>query len=177
MNKVIKRLINIGANISTKKALKVALKTIGAEEENIDKIYIEVNNAVNKDKFLKIKNKDKAVFLPQCLKNSKKCKGILTEDGHKCVHCGACKISEITKRAENMGYKVFIVPGGSMIEKLIKKHKPKAVFGVACLKELTMAVENIPLPTQTVKLKKDGCLDTDADINEIFDVLEGNGKD
>lgn len=175
--KIVQKLISLGADISTKKALKMALKTIGAHEENVDKIYVDLKNSVNKDSFRKVENKDKIVILPACLRHSSECKASLTKDGYACIGCGACKISEIKRRAEEKGCRVFIVPGGSMALEIVKVHTPKAVMGVACLNELVQAVENIRVPCQGVQLLKKGCMDTDVDVKEVMDTLDGNGKE
>lgn len=175
--KIVQKLISLGADISTKKALKMALKTIGAHEENVDKIYVDLKNSVNKDSFRKVDTRDKIIILPACLRHSSKCKASLTKDGYACVNCGACKISEIKKRAEEKGCRVFIVPGGSMALEIVRAHRPKAVMGVACLNELVQAVENIRIPCQGVQLLRKGCMDTDVDVKEVMDTLNGNGKE
>lgn len=172
--KIVQKLVSLGVDISTKKALKAALKAIGAQEENIDKMYVELKNSMNRKSFLEVKANEKIIILPQCLRNSKECKAKLTKDGYACVKCGACKICEIKERAEKMGHGVFIVPGGSMAINIIKTHKPKAVLGVACLNELITAIENVNTPTQGVQLLRKGCIDTDVNIDEIFSLLGDN---
>ncbi len=174
--KIVQKLIGLGADISTKKALKLALKTIGAKEENVDKIYVELKNSLNRESFLKARPRDRMVILPACLRNSRKCRAKLTKDGYSCEMCGACKIGTIKKRLEGKGQRVFVVPGGSMVLEILKRHKPKAVLGVACLNELVSAVENISLPSQGVQLLRNGCIDTDVSLEEVFSVMDGNGK-
>jgi hypothetical protein len=60
-----------------------------------------------------------------------------------------------------------VVPGGSLVYKLIKELKPKAVLGVACLKELIMALEEVRIPAQGVILSRDGCVNTDVHLEEV----------
>jgi hypothetical protein len=177
MKKLIQKLIASGADLSTKRALKTAIGVIGADPGNIDKIYVEVKNSLHKEHFKGIKPKDKIVFLPQCLRNPKKCKAKMTEYGYKCQHCGACKISAITKEVEARGYRVFVAPGGSMVFKIINKFNPKAVMGVACLKELVMAFEELNIPAQSVELSRDGCVNTDVDVRKVLDKLDGNEEE
>lgn len=174
MRKLIQELVSIGADISTRKALKSALKVLGAKPENIDKIYIELKNSVSKDRFVRTSPEDTAVFLPQCLRNSRKCKAKLTDQGYICRGCGACKIAQVKKVADKLGHRLFVVPGGSMVLKLIKQHRPRAVVGVACLKELTAATEEVSLPSQGIELLRDGCLDTDVNLKEVLEVLNSN---
>lgn len=173
--KIISKLVGMGFDISTKKALKKALQVIGIKPNNLERLYIDIKNSTHKDAFKRIPPKDKIVFLPQCLRDSKKCKATLDETGYHCQECGACKIADIKKKAEKLGYTVYIAPGGTMVYNLVEKEKPKAALGVACLKELCMAVENLNIPTQAVELLKDGCIDTDVSLEEVFSALEGNG--
>ncbi len=171
MKRTIQKLIGLGVDLSTKKALKAALKILGIKPENVDKLYIELKNNIHKKGFDLVPPKDKIVFLPQCLRNSKKCKAKLTKYGYVCVECGACKVFKIKNKAEKLGYRVFIVPGGSMVLNIIKKEKPKAVLGVACINEIVTALEEIKIPTYGVELLRDGCVDTDVDLNEVYNLL------
>jgi hypothetical protein len=172
MKKLLQRLISAGADLSTRKTLKTALRVIGMKPENIDKLYIELKNDFHRDMFNRINAKDTVIFLPQCLRNPKKCRAKLSDDGFKCRSCGSCKVLDIRKEAKRLGYRhVFVSPGGSLVIKKIKELKPKAVVGVACLSELTTAVEQIPIPAQGVELTRDGCVGTDVCLKELFSVL------
>lgn len=165
---IIQKLIGLGVDLSTKKALKRALKMIGLKPENIDHLYVELKNEIHKEAFSKINPKYKIVFLPQCLRKATKCKAKIGEEGYECVKCSKdCKAREIREMAENAGYKIFVVPGGSMVSKIIYKYKPKAVIGVACMKELVMSLEELQLPLHAVELSKDGCVETDVDIEKV----------
>jgi len=172
MKRLIERIITAGADVSTRKALKTTLNILGIKPENVDKVYVELKNSAYKKSFRKVPKKDRVLFLPQCLRNSKKCRAELTKLGYDCRMCGACKIYEIKKRAEKLGYRVFIVPGAQMTLALMKKFRPKGVVGVACIKELVMAAEALSMPGQGVLLLRDGCSDTDVDLEEVFRVLE-----
>jgi len=174
MTKIIQKLVSLGVDLSTKKALKTALKMIGIKPDNIDKLYKELKNDIHRDNFIKIHPKDKIIFLPQCLRNSRKCKAKIGEFGYECIDCCNCKVSQIKKEAEALGYRVCIVPGGSMVGKIIKKASPKAVVGVACMKELVMALDELSIPAQSVELSKDGCVDTDVDLESVMDVIKHN---
>lgn len=171
MSKILQKLISAGADISTRKTLKSALKILGIKPENIDKLYIELKNNINEDVFRKIHPKDKIVFIPQCLRNSRKCKAKLTGLGYKCMSCCRCKARKIREKAEGLGYRVFIVPGDSMTFNIIKKFEPKAIFGIGCLKELVIAAEEMNIPGRGVELSKTGCVNTDVDLKMVFDIL------
>ena len=173
MKKMIQKIINLGADFSTRKALKSTLKFLGIKPVNIDRLYVELKNDYFRDTFKKLPPRKKMIFLPQCLRNPN-CKAGITKTGHKCVACSnreRCKAFKIKSKAEAMGYRVFIVPGGSMVFKLIKRYRPEAVLGVGCMKELVIAVENINIPGQAVELTRDGCINTDVSMKEIMDIL------
>ncbi len=172
MKRLIEKLITSGGNLSTRKALKSALNVLGIKPENVDRLYVDLKNSAYKEAFRKVPKKDRVVFLPQCLRSSKKCRAELTESGYRCKKCGSCKIPEIKQKAEKLGYRVFIVPGAEMIFNIMKKERPKAVVGVACLKELVMAAEVLRIPGQGVELLRDGCADTDVELGRVFRVLE-----
>jgi hypothetical protein len=169
--KLLQRLAGVGADLSTRKTLKAALKILGIKPENIDKLYIELKNSINEDIFRDLHPRDKMVFIPQCLRNSRKCRAKLTGLGYKCKECCRCKARRIREKAEFLGYRVFVVPGDSMVFNIVKRFRPKAVFGVGCIKELVIAFEEIGIPARTVELSRDGCINTDVDMVRIFDVL------
>jgi hypothetical protein len=173
MTKIIQRLVGLGVDLSTKKALKRALGIIGVKPDNIDNLYIDLKNSIYDEKFKKTPKERRIVFLPQCLRDCNKCKATLSKFGYKCVKCSSkCKARKIKERAEKLGYKAFIVPGGSMLSKIIKKYRPMAILGVACKKEIVMAFDELNMPTQGVELIKDGCVNTDVDIDEVFKTLK-----
>jgi hypothetical protein len=175
MKKLAQRIINAGMDFSTKRALKNTLNFLGISPDNIDHLYLELKNSMGKDAISKLNREHVFVFLPQCLRNSKTCKATLGEEGWICAKCSGyrkCKVYKIKKKAEEKGHRVFICPGGSMVMKIIKKHKPKAVIGVACIKEITMAFDEIKVPGCGIELSRDGCINTDVDLSKVFEILE-----
>ena len=62
MKRVIQRLVSLGVDLSTRKALKNALKILGIKPENIDKLYIELRNDMNREAFSALPAKQKVVF-------------------------------------------------------------------------------------------------------------------
>ncbi|MDD3084234.1 MAG: DUF116 domain-containing protein, partial [Candidatus ainarchaeum sp.] len=73
-------------------------------------------------------------------------------------------IDKAIKIAEKLGYKkIFVVPGGSMVKKLIAKYNPKATIGVCCFDEAILAFDMLKgtgIIPQVVLLLKAGCKDT-----------------
>lgn len=131
-------------------------------------------NEKYKEDFKKIPYSERAIFLPHCLRN-KECPAKTTDEGVQCIACGKCNIKEIKEVAENLGYKVFIVPGASLVKKLVKKYKPKAAIGVACNPELEESLKFAPkigIIPQCVTLLKDGCVETEVSLDEVKKTIE-----
>lgn len=175
MKDVVSHIIDTGMEIGTRSSLKLVLMRLGYDINLVDQIYIKIKNDANKDSFSKVPFGERAVFLPQCLRNSKTCQAVLGDEGYVCAKCGGCVIGRITEEAQRLGYGgIFIVPGGSMVFKIMKKHKFKAVLGVACYFELADSMEKTNLfhvPAHGVPLLRDGCKDTLVDPDEVIEAM------
>lgn len=170
----LKRLIESGIDLSTRNAVKLWLSTAG-NADMTDKLFTSMKNHLNKDGFIKIPYSERSLFLPQCLRNADKCTAKMDGVGYICKHCGACSISNIKQFAEELGYEVYVVPGGSMVLKIIANTKPKAVVGVACDFELGEAFEKLAslnIWYQGVPLLKDGCKNTAVDVEKLLGILK-----
>src|SRR5271157_3579282 len=111
------------------KLCKISRKT---NQERYKKITEKKNKEMEK-RFLSVPFKERLVLVPHCMRNIKKCKAEDHGSYYICLECGACKISVISGKAKELGYKgVFVLKGGKTIEKMIEKLDPKAVLGVAC---------------------------------------------
>ncbi|MET1123700.1 MAG: DUF116 domain-containing protein [Archaeoglobaceae archaeon] len=176
----IRRLISAGIDLGTRSAVKAALKLLGEDERQADIVFIAVKNVLNRKDWRKTDISRRAIFLPHCLRDPEKCKAKLGEYGYTCERCGSCPIGEIVDFAESLGYdKVYVVPGGSMVMRILSKIDVDAVLGVACVPELCEALERIRIPAQAVPLSKAGCFRTDVDIEKVKRVLsdeEGAGN-
>ena len=68
----------------------------------------------------------------------------------------------------------YILSGGTIVEKIFKKIAPKACVGVACLNELFLGsfiIEKFNVASQAVRLKRDGCVNSDVDLNKVMDTV------
>jgi hypothetical protein len=77
---------------------------------------------------------------------------------------------DIKEHAEGLGYKVFVAPGSTLVYRMIKRHKPKAVVGVGCSMEVKEATEKLAawgLPVFGFKLLNDGCVATTIDFEKL----------
>ena len=142
------------------------------DEYLIDNIAIKVRDDVNKEKFEKIPADKILIFLPHCLRH-RDCKAPLQKEGVNCTECGLCSIGVIKKKAEPMGYKLYIVPGSSFVKKIVMENKFKAVLGVACHEDLNQIIMLLaPYCPQEVLLRKTGCFETRVNIKEVFEKLD-----
>jgi hypothetical protein len=152
---------------------RIAAKT-GIEEEKLIELYITVKNAAHKQKFVSTPYTNRVLLLPQCLR-SKNCSAELGAYGYSCSRCGKCTIKKILEEAEDLGYQgTYILSGGRLVEKIFRKLMPKACVGVGCINELLLGsfvAEKFNVVGQAVKLKRDGCVNSDVDWNSVRDTL------
>jgi len=150
--------------------IKRILTVFGFRSDVVDRTLIHLRNGLNARSFASVAPKDRALFLPQCLRHPE-CPAKLSPEGIMCVNCGRCGVGMVKKEAELLGYKVFIAPGGSLVKRMARKYKPKAVLGVGCnmeIKEGAELMDAFGIPAQGVALVRDGCIDTRADIVEVM---------
>jgi hypothetical protein len=141
-------------------------------ENLVDDILIDVRNAVMLEDFTHVKDK-RVVLLPQCLRHPN-CKARCDPvHGYECKRCGLCDIAKVCEAADKYNFKVFVIPGGSFVKKIFKEYKPKACLGVACYNELSENMQAASfVPVQGVLLLKDGCFNTEANLEEIIRKME-----
>lgn len=146
------------------------------EDEDLTNFtIIEAGNVLNQSAYEYVKQEDRIVLIPHCLRNAEECIAPIDEEGYHCKKCGACIIAEITQAAEDRGIKWYMVGGGSHAIKIVKNARPRAVFGIACFDDAKLAVDKIGeygIPTQAVLLSKAGCVNTEVDIDRVFVKLD-----
>lgn len=172
----IAKLIDAGTHQSVEGIAEAIVKQFGLSDRLVHFTHIEIRNKLNELAFRKVPLEERILFLPHCMRDSKNCKATYDEEGLKCASCGKCNIKTFSEMAKERGYKgVFVVPGGSLIAKLVKKYSPRAVVGVACNDETNLGLDNLRaagIPAQAVLLLRDGCHDTDANIEEVREKLD-----
>lgn len=153
--------------------LKWFFSVFGVNDRLIDEILIDLQNAVYADAFRKRPGERKIVLLPHCLRDGQckaRCDPLF---GYVCRRCGRCGIDKVIEAADIYGYKVFIIPGGSFIRKIMQEYRPTSCIGVACPIELSEAmVIGAKIPTQGVYLEKDGCFETIVDVDEVIEKMK-----
>ena len=142
------------------------------DEYLIDDIAIRVRDELNKEKFKSVPAEKTLIFLPHCLRH-RDCPATLQKEGLNCTECGLCSIGVIKKKAEPMGYKLYIVPGSSFVKKIVMENKFKAVLGVACHEDLNQMMMLLSdFCPQGALLEKTGCCETKVNIKKVFEKLD-----
>ncbi len=128
------------------------------------------------EKFKAVPFSERLVLLPHCMRNVKQCKAVDEGTHYSCVKCGGCKIAQIQKLADELGYKkLYVMKGGKAIYNILVDQKVKAVVAVACHFEGAQGIkmtDSLKVITQFVPLLKDGCYDTDVDVETVKQIME-----
>jgi len=152
--------------------MKSFFRLLGLEDREMLTFLIKLHNAMNKADFEQIPVEQRAIFMPQCLRSSQ-CPANLTPEGLKCKNCGQCSVGEARIMLEQLGYRIFIVPGSSFIKRMVKKYRPKAIIGVGCLTEVKEGVEmadKMGLVVMGVVTLKEGCVETIVNWPDVYEV-------
>ena len=151
---------------------KAIANLLKLDEHLIDDISIKVRDDINKEKFKKIPADKTLIFLPHCLRH-RDCPATLQKEGLNCTECGLCSIGVIKKKSEPLGYKLYIVPGGSFVKKIVMENKFKAVIGVACHEDLSQMMMLLSdFCPQGVLLEKTGCFETKVNVKKVFEKID-----
>lgn len=154
--------------------LKILTEKIGLKKGYIDMISNDMRNFINYKELSKIPFEDRILLLPQCLRKID-CPAILDSMcGFKCKKCGRCGVGDLISFCEERNIRVFIVPGGSFVKKVIKLTRPKAIIGVGChieLREASLVLDYLKIPGRGIDLEKDGCIETKVNYEKIKKAL------
>ena len=151
---------------------RVMFRIFGLEDREVLTFFIQIQNAINKGPFEAVPVEQRAVFFPQCLRSSR-CPAHLTPEGLKCQSCGQCSLGYWRKVLEQLGYRVFIVPGSSFIKRMVKQYHPRAIIGVGCLAEVKEGLEmvdKVGLIPMGVVTTREGCVETDVNWDDVMEV-------
>lgn len=152
--------------------LKTIAHFLNLDDHLIDDIAIKVRNDLNKEQYRKIPADRTLIFLPHCLRH-KDCPATLQKEGLNCTECGLCSIGVIKKKADPMGYKLYIVPGSSFVKKIVMENKFQSVLGVACHEDLNQMMMLLSdFYPQGVLLEKTGCFETKVNVKKVFEKID-----
>ena len=142
-----------------------------------DIIEVQLANKHQRKNFKKAKRK--ALLLPHCTRTymDRRCMADFIPEipTYKCNGCTQeCSVNKATKLGQKKGYDVFVIPGGSCAEKILKDEKYQGVLGVACGMELKMSVgllNKLGIAGQGVFLTKNGCSNTNLNLESLERVM------
>jgi len=148
-----------------------------------DLIDIHVRNLAQKESFEETENR--ALFLPHCARKhmDDKCQADFNKElsSYSCKKCSSdCLVNRATEIAEEEGYDVYVLPGGSCIPRIIQKKDYEGIVGVACPNEIKMGEDYLDesgIPHQAVPLLKNGCSGTKFNLDTFKEVIESSDSD
>ena len=109
-----------------------------------------------------------------------RCPAPFDEFGLLCKQCGLCSIRDVQLEAERLGYAVLVAEGSAIVMSLIQTGKIEAIVGVSCLSVLERAfpyMEAAAIPGVAVPLLQDDCIDTNVDIDWVWEYIHLTSDD
>ena len=143
-------------------------------------IGILVNNAAWEDTLAGIPYERRLLLMPKCLRKEAVCPAPFDEFGLLCKSCGQCSLQDLQVEAERLGYAVLIAEGSALVMSIIETGKIEAIVGVSCLSVLERAfpyMEAAAIPGVAIPLLQGDCIDTNVDLDWIWDVIHLTGED
>ena len=142
-----------------------------------DFIQVQNENNLQREKFEKAQTK--ALLIPHCARShmDRQCMADFNPEipSYTCNHCQEdCLVNTVVKLGKKKGYDVYVIPGGSCAEKILREKNYTAVVGIACGSELKMALgllKKLEIPGQGVILTKNGCANTKLNLESLKQVL------
>lgn len=174
------RMAERGYEFESRESIKKILGKLGLSESAVDRIYIEFKNESSRDVYEDTRPSERVLLLPHCMMHQEGCRATQVDTGYECGQCGRCELEELTELAEEMGYDHFIVPGGSMVRKIVDRNDYEAAVGVACFPELMDAnryLEKNGVKMMMAKLDDDGCFMTSVSVGEVERLMRMGGED
>lgn len=158
--------------------LSMVLRLFGKPTQVLDLFLVDAANAVMAQRFAAA-GPERLLVMPQCMRSGD-CKAALHPmDGYICRRCGKCGLGELSREAEERGFRFFIIPGDRYAKRLVRRFAADAAIGVACPNELAealIAAMRMGVAARGVCLNRDGCFETDVDLEQVKDAMERCGS-
>ncbi len=145
-----------------------------------DYIGVLINNEMWREHLAQVPFERRLLLLPKCLRVENKCPAPFDEFGLLCKQCGLCTIQDLQAEAERLGYAVLVAEGSAIVMSLIQTGKIEAIVGVSCLSVLERAfpyMEAAAIPGVAVPLLQDDCIDTNVDLDWVWDYIHLTSDD
>ena len=145
-----------------------------------DFLGVLLNNEMWREQLAGVPFERRLLLLPKCLRVEAKCPAPFDEFGLLCKQCGLCSIQDLTNEAEKLGYAVLVAEGSAIVMSLIQTGKIEAIVGVSCLSVLERAfpyMEAAAIPGVAVPLLQDDCIDTNVDLDWVWEYIHLTADD
>src|SRR6266700_2695373 len=156
------------------------VETLKCDSIYRDYIGVLINNEMWRETLASVPYERRLLLLPKCLRVESKCPAPFDEFGLLCKQCGLCTIQDLQSEAERLGYAVLVAEGSAIVMSLIQTGKIEAIVGVSCLSVLERAfpyMEAAAIPGVAIPLLQDDCVDTNIDLDWVWDVIHLSGED
>ncbi|CAM2068522.1 Polyprenyl synthetase family protein [Sulfidibacter corallicola] len=143
-------------------------------------IAVLINNQAWEEDLARIPYNRRLLLLPKCLRTEAVCPAPFDEFGLLCKQCGQCSLQDLQEEAERLGYAVLIAEGSALVMAIIETGKIDAIVGVSCLSVLERAfpfMEAAAIPGVAIPLLQGDCLDTNVDLDWVWDVVHLTSED
>jgi geranylgeranyl diphosphate synthase type II len=153
---------------------------LGIEPIYRDYVGVLLNNEMWREPLAGVPFEKRLLLLPKCLRVENKCPAPFDEFGLLCKQCGLCTIQDLQAEAERLGYAVLVAEGSAIVMSLIQTGKIEAIVGVSCISVLERAfpyMEAAAIPGVAIPLLQDDCIDTNVDIDWVWDYIHLTGDD
>ena len=152
----------------------------GLDPAHRDYVGVIVSNEAWRDTLATIPYERRLLLMPKCLRVEARCPAPFDEFGLLCKKCGLCSIQDLQTEAERLGYAVLVAEGSAIVMAIIETGKIDAIVGVSCLSVLERAfpqMEAAAIPGIAIPLLQDDCIDTNVDIDAVWDVIHLTSDD
>src|SRR5687768_10839868 len=156
------------------------LETLKCDPIYRDYIGLLLNNEMWRESLASVPFERRLLLLPKCLRVESKCPAPFDEFGLLCKQCGLCSIQDLQAEAERLGYAVLVAEGSAIVMSLIQTGKIEAIVGVSCISVLERAfpyMEAAAIPGVAVPLLQDDCIDTNVDVDWVWDYIHLTSDD
>lgn len=153
---------------------RVVLQQMALPEAYLGYTMVLVNNLFWRAQFAAVPFQRRLLLLPRCLNDEAICAGTTDLNGLHCAGCSGCIISSLSDRAVSLGYQVTVAEGTSSALLSLIEDGIDAICGVACLDSLEKSfsrVAELGIPHVAVPLLRDGCTQTEFDMEELESFL------
>jgi len=150
------------------------------EQVFVDYAAILVSNEAWRETLAQVPYERRLLLLPKCLRLEEHCPAPFDEFGLLCKDCGLCSIQDLTREAERLGYAVLVAEGSAIVRSMIDAGKIEAIVGVSCLNVLERSfphMEAAAIPGIAIPLLQDDCVNTNVDMDLVWDVIHLTADD